>query len=300
MQHPGDDHTLDRLHAKGLRQFRRQVVGFDADPAPCDLTVFDQALHHHARRRHRNREADAHAAPRARVDCGVDAKQVPVNVDQRTAGIARVDGGVGLDEVLEGVDAELVAPQRADDPTGDGLPHAKRVPYGQHLVAHLQRFRVADDDDRQPVHLDFQNRQVGVGVGPDHPGHRVPAVVERHFDLVGAFNDMVVGQHIACRTDDNATAESRLRLAAWVAVKEPEPGVAVGGALSRGFAGIDADDCRRRLLHRAPEAFARSPGRVTRRRLDHRNDPGRVAPTEPVGLEGGDNKIRRQQHRGGL
>jgi hypothetical protein len=113
-----------------------------------------------------NGEADAHAAARARVDRGVDAHQVAVDVDQRAARVAGVDGGVGLDEVLEGVDAQLVAAQRADDAAGDRLAHAEGVADGQHLVAHLQRVGVAQRDDRQPVERDLQDGEVGSGSVP--------------------------------------------------------------------------------------------------------------------------------------
>jgi hypothetical protein len=85
LQHAGDDHALLGLDAKGLGQFSRQLVGLDANPATGDLAVLDNAVHHHAGGRHRNRKTDAHVAARARIDGGVDAQQIAVGVHQRAA-----------------------------------------------------------------------------------------------------------------------------------------------------------------------------------------------------------------------
>ena len=219
-----------------------------------------------------NGEADAHAAARARVDRGVDAFEVAVDVDQRAARIAGVDGGVGLDEVLEGVDAQLVAPQRRDDAAGDGLADAEGVADGQHLVAHLQGVGVAQHDHGQLVELDLEHRQVGVGVGADHLAARVAAVVERDVDLVGAFHHVVVGEDVAVGADDHAAAQADLRLVgALVAEEEAEPRVVAARIAPRRLAGVDADHRRRGLLGRGAQAAGRDGRRAGGRRLDHRD-----------------------------
>src|SRR5690606_32221509 len=123
------------------------------------------AFHHLPRRGNRNGEAYAHAAAGARVDGGVDAQQVAMDIDQRTTRIARVDGRIRLDEIFKGVDPQFAAPQRGDDAAGDRLPHAKGIAYGQHAVAHGQLVRIAQHDHRQLVQVDLEDREIGLRVG---------------------------------------------------------------------------------------------------------------------------------------
>ena len=73
-----------------------------------------------------------------RVNCGIDAHQIAVNVDQRAAGVAGVDGRIGLDEILEGVDAQMRTTERRDDAHGYCLADAKGIPDGEHHVADPQ------------------------------------------------------------------------------------------------------------------------------------------------------------------
>jgi hypothetical protein len=52
------------------------------------------------------------------------------------------------------------------------------------------------------------------------------AIVEHHFDVISAFNDVVVGQQVSGRADDNARPQAGLRLGvALLAKEEPEPRV---------------------------------------------------------------------------
>jgi hypothetical protein len=49
------------------------------------------------------------------------------------------------------------------------------------------------------VGLDLQHRQVGFRVAADDAGGQLAAVVEGHLDLVGGFDDVVVGEDVALR-----------------------------------------------------------------------------------------------------
>ena len=57
-------------------------------------------------------------------------------------------------------------------------PTPKGLPMASTCVAHLQLVGIAERDHRQPVQLDLQHREVGVGVGADHLGADLAAVVE--------------------------------------------------------------------------------------------------------------------------
>jgi len=303
LQHAGDDHARVGLHAEGLGQLGREVARLDADPAAAHLAFLHDALEHDLGHRHGDGEADAHAAARARIDRGVDAQQVAVDVDQRAARVAGVDGRVGLDEVLEVVDAELVAAQRRDDAAGHGLADAEGIADGQHLVAHLQFVGAAQHDHRQLVELDLEHGQVGVGIGADHLAARVAAVVERDLDLVGALDHVVVGEDVTIGAHDHAAAQAHLGLVVLVAEEEAEPGVVAARMALRRLAGVDADHRRRGFLGRGAEAAGRGhAGRGARGRLDDRHHAAQRgrAPVDPFRLERGDHEIGRQQDGHGL
>ena len=118
------------------------------------------------------------------------------------------------------------APQRAHDAAGHGFAHAKRIAHRQHGVADLQGIGVAQGDGLQPLAGHFQHGQVGFGVGPDDGCLHHRAIVEHHFDVISAFNDVVVGQQVSGRADDNARPQAGLRLGvALLAKEEPEPRV---------------------------------------------------------------------------
>ena len=207
-----------------------------------------------------------------------------------------------MDKVFKGVDAQLVAPQGADNAAGNGLPHAKRVANGQNLITHLHGIGVAQHNDGQPVEPDFQHRQIGVGIGANHLGDGLAAIIQHHFDFVRTFNNVVIGQDVTTAADDHATSQTCLRLAALFTKKEFEPRVVAAWVAFGVFAGVDADHRGCSFLCSFTETANRR--RCTggaRRSLDH-TDSARTWDhfAQPFGLESGHYKPEGQQHGGGL
>jgi hypothetical protein len=66
---------------------------------------------------HVDRDSKAHA----RIDVGgpnesgINADQVPPQINERAAGVARINGGVRLNEVFIASNAEIIPMQAADD-----------------------------------------------------------------------------------------------------------------------------------------------------------------------------------------
>jgi hypothetical protein len=94
--------------------------------------VLQDLLHHVLRHVDGDGEADPLVpAGAARRDGGIDADQLALRVQERTAGVTGVNGGVGLDEVFAIFYVQTIAPGSADDslvavsPTPKGLPMAK-------------------------------------------------------------------------------------------------------------------------------------------------------------------------------
>ena len=117
-----------------------------------------------------------------------------------------IDGRVGLDEVL---DAALTAARQAveraalgaHDAGGHGEREAlaQRVADGQHPLADPGVVTVAERHGRQVLRVDLHDGHIGVGIGADHLGLELPAIEQPDRDLLGAFDDVVVGEDVPVR-----------------------------------------------------------------------------------------------------
>jgi hypothetical protein len=84
----------------------------------------------------------------------------------------------------------------ADDPGSDRARHAQRRANCQNAVADFHNVTVAQFQVGQRL-LDVQphDGQVGLGIGENVFGDNLPAVLKMDFDLLGAMNDMLIGQN---------------------------------------------------------------------------------------------------------
>ena len=130
---------------------------------------------------------------------------------------------------------------------------------------------------------DLEHGQIRFGIGADGLGLELAPVVERDLDLVGALDDMVVGEDVALGRDHDAAAQARaaLRLLAEAVAEEmaEERVVEEGVARRLDFlAGEDVHHRGHRPLRRLGIGGRRARvGR--RRRLAHRNDAAERAGT---------------------
>ncbi len=100
----------------------------------------------------------------------------------------------------------------------------------------FRRVGVADLHGGQPLSLDLEQRDVGLPVAAHQLGRELALVVELDRDALGARDDVVVGDDVAVRGDDEAGAHSALhgrlvaeRTCAWRGWNgEGAPGLAPG------------------------------------------------------------------------
>ena len=207
-----------------------------------------------------NGEADADTAARLRIDGAVDANEMPVHRDQRTAGIARIDGGVGLDEELIIRRADMRARQRRDDTGCDGLADTEGIADGEHQIAHFEQVRIPEGEIGQLLlaGIDAQHGQIGALIGEHQFGLEFAPVGQRHRELLPVLHDMEVGDDEAIRIDDHTGSERLLHTlarhaeAAPVAEELPEKGVVEEGRarlLLHHPLRVDIDDGGRDALH---------------------------------------------------
>src|SRR5581483_2142151 len=188
-----------------LGELWRQILGHDAKLSSPNLTEFHELVHHVTDHVGRNSKADADIAAAWTDDGGIDADQFASQVDQCAAGIAGIDRRVGLDEVFVPLDAEAGAAQSAHDAGSDGLTEPERIADGHHEVADFEPFGVAKRQGSEILGRYLDNGYVRVGVSTDPRGLETAAVGERHRDLIGMLNHVIVGDdETLLRINDHA------------------------------------------------------------------------------------------------
>src|SRR5438067_9131055 len=195
------------LQAEARGDGRRHLLDLDAEPAAADLAVLLELRDDGLRDVGRHRKADADAAAIRRVDRGVDADDLALQVESRAAGIAAVDRRVDLQEIvkLAGMD---VPPARRDDAGRYRATEPERIADRDDPIANLRRVAVAKTDIRQRlVGLDLQDRDVGARVAADNLRGVLGVVLQGDGDLCGFTDDVIVGHDGAGRVDDEARAE---------------------------------------------------------------------------------------------
>src|SRR6185437_9024933 len=86
--------------AEALGDLGRDLLDLNAEPAALDLAVLADLVDHRLGEGGGDGEADADRAAIGRIDRGVDADHLAVEVEGRTARIAAVDRGVDLQEIV--------------------------------------------------------------------------------------------------------------------------------------------------------------------------------------------------------
>ena len=150
-------------------------------------------------------ETDSDIALRS-VNRGVDADDVAVGIEQRSAAIAGIDGGIGLDHVLERASVFIGdrTVKRADNAGGERTFEAERIADGQDFLADLQRVGIAEAENRQAfARLDLHESEIVAVIGKHHAGFVLFLIGQGHGELMAAQYDVVVGENFAIGTDDS-------------------------------------------------------------------------------------------------
>ena len=287
------DRAADERPASGLRR-RQQRLHLETDPAPLDAALANDRLRDFARQIGGNR------AGKPEADL-VDADDLPLQVDERPAGVAAEDRRVVADPPHDRSDVLAVerhaveGPEHArhdhlgvaDDPHRHRLREGERTAERQHAVADLELRDVAERRDgkrarrrrAQPQHGDVRQR-----VGADEFRRNLLAVRERAHDRAGAAGDVVVRDDVAFRRDDRAAARRlALELAAVLVVDrdDVDPDQAGGDLRERRF------DRRRRLVPveagaaGAEASYARLKKASCGKQSAHRSRRGNLLRTHP-------------------
>ena len=168
----------------GKVQARRDVGGDrlhgDAELRTPHATVCDQLVHDRPRHVRRDRKSQTDASTRRRHDLRVDPDQLPLQIDQRAAGVALIDRRVRLDEVLVASRSPdpvvrpfaLMMPDVTVCPRPSGLPTARTTSPTRELIGIGQRQRP------QSLRVDLDHREIARRIVAND-GRRQHALVGR-------------------------------------------------------------------------------------------------------------------------
>ncbi len=173
------------------------------------LPLSSDLVHRAHRDVDRNRKREPHVPAGAREDQRVDADDLAPEIEQRAAGVARIDRGVRLD-VGDQVFLRQVASLGADDARGHRVLETEGLADRDDPLAHLELVRIADRHLRQIPGFDLQHGDVGALVGADDLGLELATVGELDADLVGAVDDVGVGDEVAVGRDDETRTDRLL------------------------------------------------------------------------------------------
>ena len=95
-QHVRENHTRVPVYSQRLRHQRIDILRHQADGAAMNVAFFAQLRIDFAHDVTGDGKSNAFASARLRINHGVDSRNLPVNIQQRTAAVARIDGRVGL------------------------------------------------------------------------------------------------------------------------------------------------------------------------------------------------------------
>jgi hypothetical protein len=167
----------------------------------------DQLAEHEACRVGSDCKADALSAHDHR---GVDADDLAVGRNERSAGIAGIERGVGLDQIVDeaaGARAQRTA-ERGHDTRRHRRFETERIADGDHQLAALQLLGIAERRRRQRHRfVDAQQREVGVGIIAHQPRAQILAVGGGHLDArtgAGRVRDVAVGENEPVGSDNDS------------------------------------------------------------------------------------------------
>ncbi len=101
-----------------------------------------------------------------------------------------------------------------DDAHRDGLADVEGIADGENDVADAEFGTVGEGGGGEILGLDFDDRDVGLGIGANNLGNEFPLIIEQHLQFIRLLDDMVVGDNKPVGRDNDTGAEAALFLLA--------------------------------------------------------------------------------------
>ena len=182
-------------------------------------TVFQHAFEHRAHGVGWNRKANSLRTATAGNDLFVNTHNFPAQVDQGPAAVAWIDCRVRLEQITAKIRAVRL-PLPANDSVRHRLLQSKRIADGQNKVSWLHRVGVSEFERFDTGIIDFEHRQIQLGIGADQPGLLGATIAQLHLNLVHLIDHVSVGDDVTFIGHNHAGAQRVLheRLIARTAI----------------------------------------------------------------------------------
>src|SRR5450631_3428349 len=190
---------------KAIRDILGYRLNLHADPATADGALILELCDHILHGRSGNRERNADTSTRRGVDRRVYADDFALHIEGRTARIALVDRRVDLNEVIVRAVADVATAGR-DDAGSDGSAEAEGIADRENPVADPRLAGCEFCKRKVRPAFDLDQREIRTLVRANYLGGVGLSVVSCDFDLVGAIDNVIVGNRIAVRRDEEAGA----------------------------------------------------------------------------------------------
>ena len=186
------------------------ILNDDAEPAAVNGAVLLQLTDDLLDERRRDREGNADTAAARREDRSVHADDLAVQIEGRAAGVAAINRRIDL-QIVVGTRSDI-AIMRRYDAGGHRAAEAERIADREHPIADARILvRELDMGERFRA-LDLKQRHIGAWIGADERSRIFVTIVERHRNILGVLNHVVIGDEIAVRRDKEAGALRHRRL----------------------------------------------------------------------------------------
>ena len=140
--------------------------------------------------------------PDARENHRIDADHLAVPIHHRAARVAGINRGVGLNRIFNGGAVRLFhRTNRTHDAARHRPRQAEGISDGIHFLSHLQISRIAEHRRNQVRRFDLDHRQVVNRIRSHDRGFILPAIVQRDFESLRAFDHVVIGKNVPILID---------------------------------------------------------------------------------------------------
>ena len=189
------------------------ILDNDAEPAAIDAAMLLQLADYLLDQSRRHGKCDADTAAGGREDRGVHADDLAIQIEGRTTGVAAVHRCIDLQVVIGA--RTNVAVMGRDDSASHRPAEAKRIADCEHPVTDagilLGKLHIGE----LLRSLDLEERHIGARIGPDQGRGKFIAVLERHRNVLGVLNHVVVGDEVSVRRNEEARALGHGRMRMW-------------------------------------------------------------------------------------
>ncbi len=215
-------HPFGDVYFLLFRKFRSNIRNIDSQYGSLYGTVLLDVGNYLFNNAHGHSKGIARKSIGTRYDRRIDSDQFSSGIDQSASTIAGIHRSVGLNKrfnaeigitLIPLYSILIIASQNSyvpalgtDNTRSNRRSQIQRITDGQHPLANLEFIGISEGNKTEALFFNFNQSNIGTGVGSNHFGLIITPVVESDRYFVGSFNNMIIGNNITvCRNDNSRT-----------------------------------------------------------------------------------------------